>query len=123
MESYCVFLMGQFIATERFAQDFGVLSATSGKWIIEASWQSALQCAGPVGALIGVVIAGPITSWIGYRWATIGALMALNGFIFVFYFGSSLGMFLAAQILEGIPWGIFIANAYVLFVTVVWMQC
>ncbi|KAE9964023.1 hypothetical protein BLS_008722 [Venturia inaequalis] len=111
MESYCVFLMGQFIATERFAQDFGVLSATSGKWIIEASWQSALQCAGPVGALIGVVIAGPITSWIGYRWATIGALMALNGFIFVFYFGSSLGMFLAAQILEGIPWGIFIANA------------
>ncbi|KAE9971915.1 hypothetical protein EG327_009687 [Venturia inaequalis] len=111
MESYCVFLMGQFIATDQFAQDFGVLSATSGKWIIEASWQSALQCAGPVGALIGVVIAGPITSWIGYRWATIGALMALNGFIFVFYFGSSLGMFLAAQILEGIPWGIFIANA------------
>lgn len=123
MESYCVFLMGQFIATEQFAQDFGVLSGTSGKWIIEASWQSALQCSGPVGALIGVVIAGPITSWIGYRWATIGALMALNGFIFVFYFGSSLGMFLAAQILEGIPWGIFIANAYVLFAMLVWRHC
>ncbi|QDS71456.1 hypothetical protein FKW77_003885 [Venturia effusa] len=111
MESYCVFLMGQFIATDQFARDFGVLSTTTGKWIIEASWQSALQCSGPVGALIGVFIAGPITSWIGYRWATIGGLMALNGFIFIFYFGSSLGMFLAAQILEGIPWGIFIANA------------
>jgi SP family general alpha glucoside:H+ symporter-like MFS transporter len=37
--------------------------------------------------------------------------MALNAFIFIFYFGNSQGMFFAAQILEGIPWGIFIANA------------
>lgn len=111
MESYCVFLMGQFIATAQFAKDFGVYSSKSDTWIIEASWQSAFQCSGPVGAFIGVFIAGPITSWIGYRWATIGGLMALNGFIFIFYFGNSQGVFLAAQILEGIPWGIFIANA------------
>jgi SP family general alpha glucoside:H+ symporter-like MFS transporter len=100
MESYCVFLMGQFIATKRFAHDFGVKSPVSGEYIIEASWQSAFQCAGPVGAFIGCFLAGPITSAIGYRWTTIGGLMALNGFIFVFY-----------QLLEGIPWGIFIANA------------
>ncbi|KAL2030090.1 hypothetical protein VTO58DRAFT_109283 [Aureobasidium pullulans] len=111
MESYCVFLMGQFIATKQFARDFGVQSGVSGDYIIEASWQSAFQCAGPVGAFIGCFLAGPITSAIGYRWTTIGALMALNGFIFVFYFGNSQGMFLASQILEGIPWGIFIANA------------
>ncbi|CZT50550.1 related to alpha-glucoside transport protein [Rhynchosporium secalis] len=112
MEAYCVFLMGQFIATDQFAQDFGVPSKVKpGQFIIEASWQSAFQCSGPLGALIGVFIAGPITSAIGYRWATIGGLMALNGFIFVFYFGNSQGMFFASQILEGIPWGIFIANA------------
>jgi len=112
MESYCVFLMGQFIATKKFAEDFGVPSTTNpGEFIIVASWQSAFQCSGPVGAFIGVFIAGPITSWIGYRWATIGGLMALNAFIFIFYFGNSQGMFFAAQILEGIPWGIFIANA------------
>jgi SP family general alpha glucoside:H+ symporter-like MFS transporter len=111
MESYCVFLMGQFIATAQFAKDFGVLSDKTQEPIIEASWQSAFQCSGPVGAFIGVFIAGPITSWIGYRWATIGGLMFLNAFIFIFYFGNSQGMFLAAQILEGIPWGIFIANA------------
>lgn len=112
MESYCVFLMGQFIATAQFAKDFGVPSTTKpGEYIIVASWQSAFQCSGPVGAFIGVFIAGPITSWIGYRWATIGGLMALNAFIFIFYFGNSQGMFFAAQILEGIPWGIFIANA------------
>lgn len=111
MESYCVFLMGQFIATKRFAHDFGVKSDVTGDWIIEASWQSAFQCSGPIGAFIGVFIAGPITSWIGYRWATIGGLMALNGFIFIFYFGNSQGMFFASQILEGIPWGVFVANA------------
>lgn len=111
MESYCVFLMGQFVATNKFCEDFGVQSTVTGKWIIVASWQSAFQCSGPVGAFIGVFIAGPITSWIGYRWATIGGLMFLNAFIFIFYFGNSQGMFFAAQILEGIPWGIFIANA------------
>jgi len=112
MESYCVFLMGQFIATNQFARDFGVPSRDPTKgYIFEASWQSAFQCSGPVGAFIGVFIAGPITSAIGYRWATIGGLMFLNAAIFVFYFGNSSGMFFAAQILEGIPWGIFIANA------------
>ncbi|PVH93650.1 putative maltose permease MAL61 [Periconia macrospinosa] len=110
MESYCVFLMGQFVAMAQFAKDFGVQSHT-GEYIIEASWQSAFQCSGPIGAFIGVFLAGPITSRIGYRWATIGGLMALNGFILVFYFGNSQGVFFASQILEGIPWGIFIANA------------
>ena len=37
--------------------------------------------------------------------------MALNAFIFVFYFAKSLPVMFAAQILEGMPWGIFIANA------------
>lgn len=111
MESYCVFLMGQFIATKRFAHDFGVKSHVKDEYIIEAAWQSAFQCSGPVGAFIGVFLAGPITSRIGYRWATIGGLMALNAFIFIFYFGNNKGVLFASQILEGIPWGIFIANA------------
>ena len=111
MESYCVFLMGNFIATARFAKNYGVYNVEQDKWFIEASWQSAFQCGGPIGAIIGVLIAGPITSWIGYRWATIGGLMALNGFILVFYFGDSLGVLLLSQLLEGVPWGIFIANA------------
>lgn len=111
MESYCVFLMGSFIALPRFAQDFGVFDETNGKWIIVASWQSALQMGGPLGAIIGCYLAGPLTSRIGYRWATITGLMFLNAFIFVFYFGKSLPVFFGSQLLEGVPWGIFIANA------------
>ncbi|KAJ0120150.1 maltose permease mal61 [Diaporthe amygdali] len=111
MESYCVFLMGNFIALPRFADNYGIYSPEKQKMIIAASWQSALQMAGPLGAIIGVLLAGPLTSRIGYRWATITGLMFLNGFIFIFYFANSLPVMFVAQLLEGIPWGIFIANA------------
>lgn len=111
MESYCVFLMGNFIAIPRFAKDYGVWVESDQKWVIEHAWQSALQASGPIGALLGCFLAGPLTSAIGYRWATILGLMLLNAFIFVFYFGNSLPVFLASQLLEGIPWGIFIANS------------
>ena len=111
MESYCVFLMGNFVATDRFARNYGVYNASQDKWLIAASWQSAFQCGGPIGALVGVFLAGPITSMIGYRWATIGGLMFLNAFIFIFYFADSPPVFFVSQLLEGVPWGIFIANA------------
>lgn len=111
MESYCVFLMGNFIALPAFADRYGVYSPVKDKYVIEASWQSALQMGGPLGAIIGVCLAGPLTSRIGYRWATITGLMTLNAFIFVMYFADSLPVFFVSQLLEGIPWGIFIANA------------
>jgi SP family general alpha glucoside:H+ symporter-like MFS transporter len=116
MEAYCVFLMGNFIALNKFAEDFGVRSRVADAdgnfpYIIVASWQSALQMGGPVGAIIGVLLAGPLTSKIGYRWATITGLMLLNAFIFIFYFANSLAVMFVSQLLEGIPWGIFIANA------------
>lgn len=111
MEAYCVFLMGNFIALPAFEDAYGVEDPISGKKFITTPWQSALQMGGPVGAFMGVFLAGPLTSKIGYRWATISGLMALNCFIFIFYFANSLGVMLASQLLEGIPWGIFIANA------------
>ncbi|KAM9879629.1 MFS sp general alpha glucoside:H+ symporter [Verticillium dahliae] len=108
MESYCVFLMGNFIALPAFAAQFGVLNEATGKMIIETKWQSALQVGGPSGwrppwCYHRCVLCGPLTSRIGYRWATISGLMALNAFIFVFYFANSLPVILASQLLEGIP--------------------
>lgn len=110
MESYCVFLMNNFVALPYFVEVFGVDNPKGGK-VIATKWQSSLQVSGQLGALIGVFVAGPLTSRIGYRWATISGLMLLNAFIFVFFFAKSLPVMFAAQILEGIPWGIFIANA------------
>jgi SP family general alpha glucoside:H+ symporter-like MFS transporter len=103
--------MGNFIPLPAFANEYGLYDAEKDTYVIEASWQSALQMGGPLGAIIGVCLAGPLTSRIGYRWATISGLMLLNAFIFVFYFANSLAVMFVAQLLEGIPWGIFIANA------------
>jgi len=111
MESYDVFLMGNFVALPAFANKYGVYDAATNKYVIVTKWQSALQVSGQLGALIGVFLAGPLTSRIGYRYATLTGLMLLNVFIFIFYFADSLPVIFTAQLLEGIPWGIFIANA------------
>ncbi|KAI9147065.1 maltose permease [Paramyrothecium foliicola] len=114
MESYCVFLIGSFLALPRFKQDYGILHTKADgdtEWVVVPSWQSALQAVGPIGALIGVCLSGPLTSRVGYRWATIIGLMLLNAFIFIFFFANSLPVMFVAQLLEGLPWGIFIANA------------
>jgi MFS transporter, SP family, general alpha glucoside:H+ symporter len=111
MESYDVFLCNNFVALTAFKKHFGEYDEATQKWVVVTSWQSALQVSGQLGALIGVFLAGPLTSRIGYRWATLTGLMLLNAFIFVFYFAETLPVIFAAQILEGLPWGIFIANA------------
>lgn len=111
MESYDVFLIGNFVALPAFRKEYGIYNPATDNWVIETKWQSALQVSGQLGALIGVFVAGPLTSRIGYRWATLTGLMLLNVFIFAFYFAKSLPVIFVAQLLEGVPWGIFIANA------------
>jgi SP family general alpha glucoside:H+ symporter-like MFS transporter len=111
MEAYCVFIMGSFLALPAFTQDYGHFDPKKGEYVVAATWQSAFQVGGPLGALVGVMLAGPLTSRIGYRWATITGLMLLNCFILVFYFAKSVEVMFVSQLLEGVPWGIFIANA------------
>lgn len=111
MESYDVFLIGNFVALPAFRQKFGVWDIAKNEYVIVPKWQSALQVSGQLGALIGVFLAGPLTSRIGYRYATLTGLILLNVFIFVFYFAESMPVIFVAQLLEGLPWGIFIANA------------
>ena len=111
MESYDVFLIGNFLALPAFQNKYGVYDAATNQYVVVTKWQSALQVSGQLGALIGVFLAGPLTSRIGYRYATLTGLMLLNVFIFAFYFATSLPVVFVAQLLEGLPWGIFIANA------------
>lgn len=111
MESYDVFLIGNFVALPAFKNQYGVWDPATKQNVIVPKWQSALQVSGQLGALIGVFLAGPLTSRIGYRYATLTGLMLLNAFIFIFYFATSMPVIFVAQLLEGLPWGIFIANA------------
>lgn len=110
MESFDMFLNTNFVALPFFKKQFGVPTG-DGNYSIPTRWQSALFQSGQCGAFIGVFAAGPITNRFGYRWTTIMALIFMNATIFITFFSTSLGMLTAGQLLEGIPWGFFIANS------------
>ncbi|KAF1980283.1 general substrate transporter [Bimuria novae-zelandiae CBS 107.79] len=109
MESFDMFLNGNFVAQTAFKEHYGVPHA-DGK-TIETKWQSALFQSGQCGAFVGVLIAGPITNRLGYRLTTILGLMLMNATIFVSFFANSLALLTVGQALEGVPWGLFIANS------------
>lgn len=85
MESFDMFLNGNFVALTKFATTYGV-QAPDGKWAIPTRWQSALFQSGQCGAFVGVFLAGPVTNRLGYRWTTILALMMMNATIFISFF-------------------------------------
>lgn len=89
MESFDMFLNGNFVAQGAFQKEFGVFVEGSG-WTIPTKWQSALFQSGQCGAFVGVFLAGPITNRIGYRWTTILGLVLMNATIFISFFVSSI---------------------------------
>ncbi|KAH8761472.1 major facilitator superfamily domain-containing protein [Hyaloscypha sp. PMI_1271] len=110
MESFDMFLSGNFVALPAFQKRYGVQVEGSG-WTIPTRWQSALFQSGQCGAFIGVFLAGPITNRLGYRWTTILALVLMNATIFISFFADSPAVLTVGQALEGVSWGLFIANS------------
>ncbi|OJJ42455.1 hypothetical protein ASPZODRAFT_137267 [Penicilliopsis zonata CBS 506.65] len=106
MEGYDVILMGSFYAYPNFTKRFGVKDA-AGDYEIPAHWQASLGNSGSVGQIIGLMFNEWAAERYGYRIVMSGALIATMGFIFLFFFATNLEMLLAAEILCGIPWGIF----------------
>jgi MFS transporter, SP family, general alpha glucoside:H+ symporter len=112
MESFDMFLNGNFVALSIFAETYGVKTGPKPTdWAIPTKWQSALFQSGQCGAFVGVFLAGPITTRLGYRWTTQLALLLMNATIFISFFAKSLEVLVIGQTFEGIPWGIFIANS------------
>jgi SP family general alpha glucoside:H+ symporter-like MFS transporter len=87
MESFDMFLNGNFVALGAFQKEYGVKIGDD-KWAIPTKWQSALFQSGQCGAFVGVFMAGPITNRWGYRWTTIFALILMNATIFISFFVS-----------------------------------
>jgi len=93
MESFDMFLNGNFVALQHFQERYGVLVSDPGVvpavHAIETKWQSSLFQAGQCGAFVGVFMAGPITNVLGYRWTTLLGLVLMNATIFISFFVSS----------------------------------
>ena len=89
MESFDMFLNGNFVAQQAFQQRYGVhVGPKPDDFAIPTKWQSALFQSGQCGAFIGVFLAGPVTNYLGYRWTTIMALVLMNATIFISFFVS-----------------------------------
>lgn len=84
-----MFLNGNFVAQKAFQRRYGVkVKGTADEYAIPTRWQSALFQSGQCGAFVGVFLAGPVTTRLGYRWATIIALVLMNATIFISFFVS-----------------------------------
>ncbi|KAJ5254011.1 hypothetical protein N7524_011191 [Penicillium chrysogenum] len=106
MEGYDLALLSSMYASPVFNQKFGVQTA-SGKWAVPASWQSGLSNGARCGEVIGLLINGLVSERLGYRKTMIYALATITAVIFLFFFAVNVQMLLAAEILAGVPWGIF----------------
>lgn len=87
-----MFLSGNFVALpwfkERYGVEIGLNAAGVMEYAIPTKWQSSLFQAGQCGAFVGVLLAGPVTNRLGYRWTTLLALFLMNSTIFITFFVS-----------------------------------
>ncbi|KAL4967046.1 general substrate transporter [Aspergillus stella-maris] len=105
MEGYDTNLITNFFAYPEFKNQFGH-DYPHGKEV-PGAWQSALGAGGNAGCITGAFINGYAVKHYGFKKVFMAGLLCMCGFIFVSFFGKSLGAQVAGQVLCGIPWGIF----------------
>ncbi|KAF3384211.1 Maltose permease MAL61 [Talaromyces pinophilus] len=110
MEGYDTYLIGNLYGMPAFAKRYGVSAGfVDGveTFQISAAWQSALSNGNQIGSIIGLMVHGIITEWIGFKKTMFVSLAALSAFICLLFFAQRVEMILVGYILCGIPWGIF----------------
>jgi SP family general alpha glucoside:H+ symporter-like MFS transporter len=106
MEGYDVCLLNNFFGFPQFKQKYGE-QLPDGKWEIPAPWQAALSNGVIVGEIIGLFLNGWVSEAIGYRYTLIGCLSFIMAFTAIFFTAQTVWHLLIAEILCGIPWGVF----------------
>lgn len=106
MEGYDVCLINNFYAFGQFNKKYGVQLA-DGSYQVTAAWQSGLSNGANVGELIGLLINGFVSERFGYRWTVIVCLGLIACWTALFFTAQNVQTLLAAEILCGIPWGVF----------------
>ncbi|KAL6854052.1 sugar transporter domain-containing protein [Trichoderma novae-zelandiae] len=106
MEGYDVSLVNNFYAFPQFNEKYGELYP-DGKYQVPARWQSGLSNGATVGEIIGLFINGFVSERFGYRKTVMGCLILVAAFTAIFFTAPNVQTLLVAEILCGIPWGIF----------------
>ncbi|KAK8194253.1 hypothetical protein M8818_007441 [Zalaria obscura] len=106
MEGYDVCLLSNFYAFAQFNQKYGEQLA-DGSYQVPARWQAGLSNGANVGEIIGLFINGWVSERFGYRYTVMTCLTLIIGFTAIFFTAQSVIDLQVAEILCGIPWGVF----------------
>lgn len=106
MEGYDISLTNNFFGLPQFRERFGQ-RLDNGDYQLTSSWMSGLQNGTQVGQILGLMVAGIVAERFGYKKTIVWSLVALIGFIFIFFFATHIGMLFAGGVLCGVPWGAF----------------
>ncbi|KAF9066480.1 maltose permease [Rhodocollybia butyracea] len=108
MEGYDVVVIGSFYGQPDFTKRFGVIAPGSATgYAIPAAWQSGLSNGSSAGGIIGLLINGWAADRFGPKIVMMTSIVCLTAFIFIAVFAQSLTTLVIAEVLCGIPWGVF----------------
>lgn len=106
MEGYDISLVNNFYAFPQFNRKYGELQS-DGSYQVPARWQSGLSNGAYVGEIIGLFINGYASERFGYRYTLMACLVLVTAWTAIFFTAQNIQSLLAAEILCGIPWGVF----------------
>ncbi|KAL2872367.1 putative MFS alpha-glucoside transporter [Aspergillus lucknowensis] len=106
MEGYDISLVNNFYAFDQFNRKYGEMSS-DGTYQVPARWQSGLSNGAYVGEIIGLLINGWASEKFGYRYTVMACLVLITAWTAIFFTAPNVQALLAAEILAGIPWGVF----------------
>ncbi|KAK1958732.1 general substrate transporter [Colletotrichum sublineola] len=106
MEGMDVGLINNFFAQKAYLNKFGWPDA-HGDQHIPASWQAAIGNGNNLGSIVGLLLNGWLQSRFGSRRVYMAAMASMGATIFALFFAVNVQMLLGANVLCGIPWGIF----------------
>ncbi|KAJ7664058.1 MFS transporter [Mycena rosella] len=106
MEGYDVCLLSNFYAFPQFNQKYGE-RLSDGTYQVPARWQAGLSNGANVGEILGLFINGWVSERYGYRNTVMACLICIIGFTAIFFTAQNVVDLQVAEILCGIPWGVF----------------
>ncbi|KAI1336499.1 sugar transporter [Xylariaceae sp. FL0016] len=110
MEGYDIALVNNFYAFPQFNKKYGQPFTNADGSIdyqVPAAWQAGLSNGAVVGEIIGLLINGWVSERFGYRYTIITCLSLIIAFTAIFFTAQTVEQLLVAEILCGIPWGVF----------------
>ncbi|KAF2002488.1 maltose permease MAL61 [Amniculicola lignicola CBS 123094] len=106
MEGYDLCLLSNFYAFPPFNRKYGE-QLPDGTWQVPPHWQAGLSNGANVGEIIGLFINGFVSERYGYRYTVMTCLVLIIGFTAIFFTAKDVVALQVAEILCGIPWGVF----------------